>query len=421
MEVRVLFWAPYQPLSHDGGGCLLYPRAMRSERNCDTPLAAEGEFEPLRFGDDLVIDPPAVLAPMAGVTNAPYRTLCRELSDGRCLYVSEMITALSFAMGHEKTLRMASFDTSERVKSIQLYGTHPASLRAATKILVNDWGVDHIDINLGCPVRKITSNGGGSAIPARPRLMAKLVAAVVENAARVPVTVKFRKGIDDDVITFLDAGRVAEDVGCAAVALHARTAAEFYSGVADWNAIGELKAAVTTIPVLGNGDILEAFDALRMMRQTGCDGVVIGRGCLGRPWLFRELCDVFDGREPAEPPVLGEVANIARRHADLLIEFFGEQTAMLQLRKFLGWYTKSFPGQSQARARLQLVQTRAELDELLDSLPPDLPFPEAGLRVKRAKSGARQKVVLPHGFLDDRDDDRPLFPDPIDAAGLSGG
>jgi len=406
--------------SHDGRGRFTYPDTVRSELNRDTPLAAPGEFRPLRFGENLVVDPPVVLAPMAGVTNAPYRTLCRELSEGRCLYVSEMITAASFAMGHERTLRMASFGPDEDVKSIQLYGTHPDSLAAATKILVGDWGVDHIDINLGCPVRKVTSNGGGSAIPARPRLMAKLVSAVVENAAAVPVTVKFRKGIDDDVLTFLDAGRVAEDVGCSAVALHARTAAEFYSGEADWAAIGELKLALS-IPVLGNGDIFEALDALRMMRQTGCDGVVVGRACLGRPWLFSELVDVFEGREPPAPPNLGEVATIAKRHADLMVDFFGERAGMLEMRKFLGWYTKSFHGMSQARARLQLVATRAQLDELLDELPADLPYPEGGLRAKRAKSGSKQKVALPDGYLDDRDDDRPLFPDPIGEAGLSGG
>jgi nifR3 family TIM-barrel protein len=394
---------------------------VRSELNRDTPLVRPGEFRPLRLGDHLTVDPPVVLAPMAGVTNAPYRTLCRELSDGRCLYVSEMITALSFAMGHSKTLRLASFSPAETTRSIQLYGTHPDSLAAATRILVGEWGVHHIDINLGCPVRKITANGGGSAIPARPRLMARLVSAVVDNAGAVPVTVKFRKGIDDDVLTFLDAGRVAEEVGCAAVALHARTAAEFYSGAADWNAIGELKAAVRSIPVLGNGDVFEAFDALRMMRQTGCDGVVVGRGCLGRPWLFRELCEVFDGVEPADPPDLGAIADLIRRHADLLAEYCGETIAMRELRKFLGWYTKSFPGLSQSRRRLQLVASRAELESLLAALPAELPFPAAGLRVKRAKSGARQKVVLPPGFLEDRNDDRPLFPDPLDAGGLSGG
>jgi nifR3 family TIM-barrel protein len=269
-------------------------------------------------------------------------------------------------------------------------------------------------------VRKITANGGGSAIPARPRLMARLVRAVVQNAGAVPVTIKFRTGIDDAVLTFLDAGRVGQEEGCAAVALHGRTAAELYSGDADWAAIAQLKAALD-IPVLGNGDIFEAFDALRMMRETGCDGVVVGRACLGRPWLFRELVEVFAGIEPGAPPTLGEVCRIARRHADLLVGLFGEATAMQHMRKYLSWYTKSFPGMARVRPRLQLVSGRAELDELLLQLPAELPFPAAGLRVKRCKAGNVQQVSLPPGYLDQRDDDRPLFDDPLDDAGLSGG
>ena len=434
MEVRVLFWAPKQPLPEHRAGLFAsveQANPVRSELNRDIPLARPGEFQPLRLGARLVVDPPVVLAPMAGVTNAPYRLLCQELAaaadaraetagaaSGSSLYVSEMITARSFAMGHAKTLRLASFAPEEKVRSIQLYGTHPDALAAATKILVGEWDVHHIDLNFGCPVRKITANGGGSAIPVRPRLMARLVRAVVGNAGAVPVTVKFRKGIDADVLTFRDAGRVAQEEGCVAAALHPRTAADLYSGEADWSAIGELKAALS-IPVLGNGDIFEAFDALRMMRETGCDGVVVGRACLGRPWLFRELADVFAGREPQEPPNLGEVVEIAKRHADLLVDFFGEYTAMQHMRKHSSWYTKSFTGMAQERPRLQRVRTRDELEGLLDRLPKDLPFPVDGLRVKRGKAGGRQKVSLPHGYLDDREDDRLPFEDPLDAG--SGG
>ena len=278
----------------------------------------------------------------------------------------------------------------------------------------------HIDLNFGCAVRKVTAAGGGAAIPARPRLMARLVRAVVQNAGSIPVTIKFRKGIDDSLLTFLDAGRVGEQEGCKAVALHARTAAQLYSGEADWNAIAELKAAVTTIPVLGNGDIFEAFDALRMMRQTGCDGVVVGRGCLGRPWLFRDLCDVFDGIEPRDPPKLGEIADIALEHARLLVAFFGERPAMLQMRKFCGWYTKSFPGAKRAHDAMQRIQSLAELEAVLRSLPQDQPFPAAALRVRRGKDSREQKVALPHGFLDARDDDTP-FAEIEDESALSGG
>ena len=381
---------------------------MRSALNRAEPVAAPAEFNPLQIGP-LTVDPPVVLAPMAGVTNAPFRALCREFSGHRCLYVSEMITARAFTEGHKKTLKIASFGKGESVKSIQLYGTHPDALATATRVLVDEWGVDHIDINLGCPVRKVTANGGGAAIPARPKLMARLLRAVIDHAGEVPVTCKFRKGIDDDLMTFLDAGRVAEDVGCRAIALHARTAAQLYAGEADWTAITELKEQTKSIPVLGNGDIFEAFDALRMMRTTGCDGVVVGRGCLGRPWLFRDLVDAFDGREPQAPPTLGAIRTIALQHARLLIEFLGERIAMPQMRKFVGWYLKTFPGTKRSLPALQKVSTYAELEAALASLPENLPFPEAALRVRRCKTSRTQKVSLPAGFLDDRDDASQLY------------
>jgi len=384
---------------------------MRSPLNADVPLASPGECEPLQSGP-LKIHPPGGLAPMAGVTNPPYRTLCRRFSHGRCLYTSEMITARSFAMGHEKTRHLASFGQDESLRSIQLYGTREDSLRDATRVLVEESGVDHIDLNFGCPARKITSQGGGSAIPARPKLMARLVRAVVTQAGDVPVTVKFRKGIDDALLTFLDAGRVAAAEGVSAMALHARTAAQLYSGEADWDAIGELVAAISGVPVLGNGDVFEAHDALRMMRATGCDGVVVGRGCLGRPWLFGELCDVFDGVEPAEPPGLHRIAEIALEHAQLLVDFFGERAGMQHMRKFSGWYLKSFPGVRKVMPDLHRVSSVQELGDLLAGLP-DAPFPAAALRVKRAKGGQTQRVSLPQGFLDQDDGDLELE-DPLE-------
>ena len=260
-------------------------------------------------------------------------------------------------------------------------------------------------MNFGCPVRKVTGSGGGAAIPVRPRLLQKIVRSVVQSAGDVPVTIKFRKGIDDELLTFLDAGRIGEQEGARAVALHARTAAQLYSGEADWNAITELKQAVTTIPVLGNGDVFEAWDALRMMRQTGCDGVVVGRGCLGRPWLFGELCRVFFGKEPAPPPNLGAVVDTMKTHARLLAEFFSEKHGMQQIRKFTGWYLKGFPGTKRKLPALHLVKTLAELAALLDDLPRDVAYPEAALRARRCKHGKTQKVSLPEGFLEARDED----------------
>src|SRR6186713_1299166 len=257
----------------------------RSEINRDVKPAAPGEFAPLALGS-LQVSPPVVLAPMAGVTNYPFRKLCQSYGAG--LYVSEMITARPLVEGNQKTLRIADFGAEETPRSLQLYGTDPYYVGEAVKRLVGEGRVDHIDMNFGCPVRKVTSKGGGAAIPAKPRLLAGIVRAAVRASGTVPITIKFRIGIDDRVTTFLDAGRIGESEGVVAVALHARTAAQLYDGAARWGAIAELKQAVR-VPVLGNGDIWEAWDALRMMRETGCAGVVVGRGCLGRPWLFRDL------------------------------------------------------------------------------------------------------------------------------------
>jgi nifR3 family TIM-barrel protein len=261
-------------------------------------------------------------------------------------------------------------------------------------------------MNFGCPVRKVTSKGGGAAIPAKPRLLAAIVRAAVQAAGAVPVTIKFRIGIDERVTTYLDAGRVGETEGVVAVALHARTAAQLYDGHARWEAIGELKSRLS-IPVLGNGDIWEAEDALRMMRQTGCDGVVVGRGCLGRPWLFRDLADVLAGREPQNPPCLGEIAGVMREHAELLSSWLGETTAMRSFRRHSTWYTKGFRGSAAIRDRAMRLTTLAELETLLGALDPLEPFPPNAMRVTRGKSAGTQTVSLPSGYLDRLDDATP--------------
>lgn len=391
--------------------------SARNEPARREPLAQPGEFPPLKIGP-LTIDVPVVLAPMAGVTNAPFRTLCRRFSGQQCLYTSEMITARAFVEGHARTLKIASFGPDERDRmSIQLYGTQPESLATAARILVEEWGVHHIDMNFGCPVRKVTANGGGAAVPARPRLMARLIRAVVGNAGDVPVTVKFRKGIDDTLLTFHEAGRTAEGEGASAMALHARTAAQLYSGQADWDAIAELKQQVQSIPVLGNGDVFECWDALRMLRQTQCDGIVIGRGCLGRPWLFGELCDVLTGKEPAPPPNLGTVVDALIEHGRLLAQFFGEKLGLQQLRKFTGWYLKSFPGIRKLLPALHLIHKLDELEELLRPLPRDTEYPQAALRARRCKDGRPQaKVALPPGFLDKADEELTIE-DPLEMDG----
>ena len=376
----------------------------RSALNRDVPPARRGEFAALCIGG-LEVWPPVVLAPMAGVTNAPFRTLCKRFGAG--LYVSEMITARALVEGNEKTLRLAGFAPEEKPRSLQLYGVDPKYVGEAVEFLVGEARVDHIDMNFGCPVRKVTRRGGGAALPLRPRLLANIVRAAVTRARGVPVTLKFRIGIDDEHTTFLDCGRIAEAEGCAAVALHARTAAQLYDGEARWEAIARLKDAVRTIPVLGNGDIWEAEDALRMMRTTGCDGVVVGRGCLGRPWLFRDLADVFDGRAPEDPPLFGVVADIMRHHAQLLAGWFGEAFGIRGFRKHATWYTKGFRDSKALRVQLCAVRSLSELDEILSGIDRDEPFSPIAVRAPRGKSGGTQKVALPEGWLENRDDETP--------------
>ncbi len=385
----------------------------KSARNRDVPLARTGEFPAVSIGP-IRLDPPVVLAPMAGVTNWPFRTLCRRFGGGvapgaagapaahRGLYVSEMITARPLVEGVEKTLRLTDFGPDESPRSLQLYGVDPYYVGEAVKRLVGEGRVDHIDMNFGCPVPKVTRKGGGSAIPAKPRLLATIVRAAVASAGNVPVTIKFRKGIDESLITYEDAGRIGEAEGVAAVALHARTAAQLYDGAADWSAIARLKEVARTIPVFGNGDIWEAHDALRMMRATGCDGVVVGRGCLGRPWLFRDLADVFAGREPQDPPTFGEVADVMREHAGLLREWLGDAVAMRTFRKHSAWYTKGFRGSAELRQKLMHVETTAGLDALLSTIDRDEPFPPSAMSVIRGKTAGTQRVVLPEGFLETR-------------------
>ena len=366
----------------------------------------------------IAVDPPVVLAPMAGVTNAAFRRLCRSYGAG--LYVSEMVSARALVEGGARSARMSSFADDEPCRSIQLYGVDPAVVGEAVRRLVDGAGVDHIDLNFGCPAPKVTRKGGGSALPLHPVLFARLVGAAVRAAGAVPVTVKMRIGVDDAHRTSVPAGLAAEGEGAAAVALHARTAEQLYSGAADWTAIAELKAAVTTVPVLGNGDIWEAGDALRMVEATGCDGVVVGRGCLGRPWLFRDLADAFAGRAVAPAPALGEVVEVLRTHARLLGELLGEEAGSRDIRKHISWYLTGYPVGGERRRRLPGVASLAELDAALDGLDPAVrPLPGAE-RIARGHTNGPRRVHLPERWLESVDDPSP--PAGADAFGaVSGG
>jgi nifR3 family TIM-barrel protein len=360
-----------------------------------TPASATA----LRIGP-FAVSPPVVLAPMAGITNQPFRTLCRGYGGG--LYVSEMITTRALVERDPETMRLIEFGPQESPRSLQLYGVDPAVVREAVTMIVAEDRADHIDLNFGCPVPKVTRKGGGAALPWKRDLLRSVLRAAVGAAGRVPVTMKMRKGIDDDHLTYLDAGRIAEDEGVAAVALHGRTAAQAYSGQADWAAVARLKETVTSVPVLGNGDVWEAADALRMMTETGCDGVVVGRGCLGRPWLFRALDRAFAGLPDEVGPDLGEVAGVMRRHAGLMAAWLGEDKGAREFRKHVSWYLKGFAVGGETRNRLALVSSLRELDELLATLDPAEPFPAVAVGAPRGRAGSPRRVVLPEGWLADR-------------------
>lgn len=351
----------------------------------------------------IAVDPPVVLAPMAGVTNVAFRRLCRSYGGG--LFVSEMVMARALVAHDTKTARMVAFGPDDPVRSVQLYGVDPTVMHAAVRHLVDDLGVEHVDLNFGCPAPKVTRKGGGAAVPAHPVLFSNIVRAAVRAAGTVPVTVKMRRGLDEANLTVLDAARRAEDEGTAAVTLHARTAEQLYSGQADWRAIAELKAAITSIPVLGNGDIWTAADARRMVHETGCDGVVVGRGCMGRPWLFRELDAALSGRPVPPAPHFAEVLTVMRRHMAMLCELMGEERGARDFRKHVSWYLTGYPVGREARRALVAVSSLAEMDRLLADVDTDLDAP-AVVQPRGPVNGPR-RVALPEGWLDHPHDPNP--------------
>jgi nifR3 family TIM-barrel protein len=350
----------------------------------------------------IALDVPVVLAPMAGITNTAFRRLCREYGAG--LYVSEMITSRALVERTPESMRLIRHHESETVRSIQLYGVDPKTVAEAVTMLVAEDRADHIDLNFGCPVPKVTRKGGGAALPWKLGLFRDIVERAVKAAGDIPLTVKMRKGIDSDHLTYLEAGRVAAGAGVASIALHARTAAEFYSGTADWSAIAQLKETINDTPILGNGDIWSAADALRMVYETGCDGVVVGRGCLGRPWLFGDLAAAFLGETLKAEPTLGEVAEAFKRHAELLTEFFeDEDRACRDIRKHVAWYFKGYAVGGDLRASLATVKDLAQIDELLAQLDWSQPYPGADAEGQRGRAGTPKNPSLPYGWLDSRE------------------
>ena len=357
------------------------------------------------------VDPPVVLAPMAGITNQAFRRLCREYGAG--LYVSEMVTSRALIERSPETIRMVTPDPDEQIRSVQLYGVDPEVMSKAVEMLIREDRADHIDLNMGCPVPKVTKKGGGAALPWKQDLFKEILESAVNTSnkitselgvKKVPVTVKMRMGIDDEHLTYIEAGRIAAKAGVTWVALHARTAEQMYSGKARWQAIKILVEELKefNVPVLGNGDVWSAQDALEMVKETGCAGVVVGRGCLGRPWLFGQLAAAFGGKEIPKDPGLEVVSQIIKRHAVLLCELYGEYKGIRDIRKHMAWYLKGFSVGNQLRTSLAMVESLENLDFLLAKLDTNQAFPEVVVDKPRGRVGSQKKVSLPHNWLNSR-------------------
>ncbi len=368
---------------------------------------------PLRIGS-FTPAAPVVLAPMAGVTNAPFRAMCRADAPD-LVYVNEMVMATAVVYGNDKTRRMMTFGPDERPRSLQIYGSDPDMLGRAVHRVCDAGLVDHVDLNFGCPA--VTRRGGGAAVPAKPRLLRAVVRAAVQAAAPygVPVTAKFRMGLWDHLRTDVETGLICADEGVAWIALHARTVEQHYSGEARWDAIGELKQAVDGIPVLGNGDIWEASDALEMMRTTGCDGVVVGRGCLGRPWLFADLVQTLTTGVPVTTvPRLGEVLEVMVDHAEALVELHHTDREALRLapaehavhefRKHTGWYLTGYPVGPEVRRRFAMVERIEDLRSMAGDLDPQMEAVPGAARTKRGHTNGPRPVHLPDRYLETLDD-----------------
>ena len=319
-------------------------------------------IKPLQIGN-VTLENNLILAPMAGVTDLPFRLLCKEQGAG--LLCMEMVSAKAILYKNKNTEELLSIDPRENPVSLQLFGSDPAIMSEIAK-QIEERPFDILDINMGCPVPKVVNNGDGSALIKNPVLAGKIIEATAK-AIKKPVTVKIRKGFDDDHVNAVEMARIAQESGAAAVAVHGRTREQFYSGKADWDIIRQVKEAVS-IPVIGNGDILTAMDVIRMSEQTGCDGFMIARGAEGNPWIFKQILHYFETGEVLEKPKFTEVRDMILRHARMQIEFKGEYTAIREMRKHAAWYTAGYKNSSRLRARVCEVESYEELAALFDEV-----------------------------------------------------
>ena len=304
-----------------------------------------------------------ILAPMAGVCDLPFRLLCKE--QGAALVCMEMVSAKGIYYNNKNTEQLLTVDERERPVSLQLFGSDPQIMSEMAR-RIEDRNFDILDINMGCPVPKIVNNGDGSALMKNPLLAGEIIEKTAK-AIKKPVTVKIRKGFDDEHVNAVEMAHIAEESGAAAIAVHGRTREQFYSGKADWDIIAQVKAAVK-IPVIGNGDLLTAKDVIAMKEQTGCDGFMIGRGAQGNPWIFSQILHYFETGEIIGKPPLEEMVEMMLRHAKMLIDFKGEYTGIREMRKHAAWYTAGYHGAGKLRGQINDVESYEDLEKLFASI-----------------------------------------------------
>lgn len=312
---------------------------------------------------NVVLDNPLILAPMAGVTDLPFRLLCREQGVG--LIGMEMVSAKAIMYKNKNTEKLLEIHPEETPVSLQLFGSDPEIISQMAKA-IEERPFSILDINMGCPVPKIVNNGEGSALMKNPKLVGEIVQKTVK-AINKPVTVKIRKGFDDDHVNAVEIAKIVEDAGGAAIGIHGRTREQYYSGKADWEIIARIKEAVS-IPVLGNGDVTDAESALRLMRETGCDGVMIARAARGNPWIFKRILKQMETGEECPQPSMEERRDTILRHAKLQMEYKGEYTAVREMRKHIGWYTTGLPHSAKLRQKVNEMETMEELQEAVERL-----------------------------------------------------